>query len=757
MSVIGTKHPRVDAAVKARGSATYVADLAHDGALVGIILRSSNQFARIKHIDVGHASRRPGVAAIAYSGTVPRKPLDFGIKDQHLFPIDYVRYAGEPVAAIAADTEEHARAAAAAIEIEYEPLPPVTSIEQALSPDAPLVHPDWKNYERGQNRVLRGNVCGYNRIRRGDVDAELRNAHAVVESRFTFSPGIPGYIEPRAAVARRERDGSLTVFCGSQTPYSNHADFCAFFELGEDRVRFVNQFVGGGFGGKLLMATEWYAAALALQCDQPVRMVWSRHEDGLNVFPRHGGVATFKTGVAKDGTLLAMRASFVFDTGAYIGWGGGTAQTATMLASAPYRIHNVDLEGTLVYTNKQVAGPVRAPGGPQAIFAKEVHIDEVARAVGVDPLELRLRNAWEDGDVTATGQKLTSVSVKETLRRAAEAIGWGSNPKKNHGRGLSCGWWFSSCGRSEAKVEVRADGSVHLFSGNPEVGNGSAAGSLPIIVADRLGIDPSAVQLTLADTATKTYDEGVGGSGSTFSAGQAAYEAAKSTREKLIAKAEDLLEARRDDIELVRGRAVVRGAPDHSVSLAELASASGGVVRGDGKVTDVNEPEFDSSLVETHGFASWIAPSFTTSAAEVEVDSETGRVKVLRIVTAQDVGFAINPSGIAGQIEGGAVQALGFALTEELQFGEHGIINTGFHDYLMPTAVDAPSVEPIIIETPSKEGPFGMKGVGEPPVTTPAGAIGNAIREACGAVPHTTPMTPERVWRAIHDEKRSGT
>jgi CO/xanthine dehydrogenase Mo-binding subunit len=325
---------------------------------------------------------------------------------------------------------------------------------------------------------------------------------------------------------------------------------------------------------------------------------------------------------------------------------------------------------------------------------------------------------------------------------------------KNRGRGLSCSWWFSSCGRSEAKVEVRADGSVHLFSGNPEVGTGSAAGALPIIVADRLGIDPSAIHLTLADTATRTYDEGVGGSGSTFSAGQAALDAANSARHKLIAKAEDMLEARREDIDLVGGRAVVRGAPDHAVSLAELVSASGGLISSDGKVTEVNEPEFDEKLVETHGFASWIAPSFTTSAAEVDVDRDTGRVRVLRIVTAQDVGFAINPNGIVGQIEGGAVQALGFALTEELQFGEHGIINTGFHDYLLPTAVDAPSIESIIIENPSKEGPFGMKGVGEPSVTTPAGAIGNAIRDATGAVPHTTPMTPERVWQAIQETKQ---
>ena len=756
MSFIGTKQPRVDAAVKVRGTATYVADLNPNGALVGVVLRSPHQFARIKRIDVTQASRRRGVAAIAYSGTVPRKPMDFGIKDQHLFPIDYVRYKGEPVAAIAADTEEHARAAAAAIEVEYELLTPVTSIEQALSPGAPLVHPDWKKYERSSSRVLRGNICGYNRIRRGDVDAALSTAHVVVESRFTFSPGIPGYIEPRAAVARRERDGSLTVFCGSQTPYSNHADFTAFFDLPPERVRFVNQFVGGGFGGKLLMATEWYAAALALQCDQPVRMVWSRHEDGLNVFPRHGGTAIFRSGAAKDGMLLAMRASFVFDTGAYLGWGGGSAQNATMLASAPYRIHNLDLEGTLVYTNKQVAGPVRAPGGPQATFAKELHIDEIAHSLGIDPLEVRLRNAWEDGDVTASGQKLTSVSVKETLRLAAEAIGWGTDLPKNRGRGLSCAWWFTSCGRSEAKVEVRADGSVHLYSGNPEVGNGSAAGALPIIVADRLGVDPSDVHLTLADTATHTYDEGVGGSGSTFSAGQAALDAANNTRQKLIAKAEDMLEARGEDVELVGGRAVVRGAPDHAVSLAELASASGGLISGDGKVTEVNEPEFDTKLVETHGFASWIAPSFTTSAAEVEVDRDTGRVNVLRIVTAQDVGFAINPSGIVGQIEGGAVQALGFALTEELQFGEHGIMNTGFHDYLLPTAVDAPSIESIIIETPSGEGPFGMKGVGEPPVTTPAGAIGNAIRDAAGAVPHTTPMTPERVWQAIQDARQSG-
>ncbi len=748
-AVIGTNRPRADASAKVRGEATYMADVALDGALTGVLLRSPHQSAVIRRIDITRAAAMPGVETIAFSGTVPHKPLDFGIKDQHLFPVDRVRYAGEPVAAIAAQTEAQARAAAAAIEVEYEALTPVRDIAQAIEPGGVLVHPDWESYERASGRVLRGNICGHNRIQRGDVDAALVGAHVVVESRFTFSPGIPGYIEPRGAAARREPDGGLTVWCGSQSPYSNRDDLADFFGLPVERVRFINQFVGGAFGGKILMATEWYAAALALQCGRPVRMIWSRREDGLNVFPRHGGTALFRSGAAEDGTLVAMRASFIFDTGAYIGYGSGTALIASMLASAPYRIPNLDLEAKLVYTNKQVAGPVRAPGGPQATYAKELHIDQIARELHIDPLELRLRNAWEDGDVSPTGQKLTSVSVKETLRRAADAIGWGAQRVAGRGRGLSCSWWFSSCGRSEAKVEVRSDGSVHVFSGNPEVGTGSAAGALPIIVADRLGLDPSSVNLVLADTDTKTYDGGVGGSASTFSAGQAVEGAANDVREKLLIKAEDLLEARRDDIELIDGRAVVRGAPDHAVSLAQLAAASGGTVAGEGKAQEISDPEFDAELVESHDFASWMAPSFTTSAAEVEVDAATGRVNVLRIATAQDVGFAINPSGVIGQIEGGAVAGLGFALTEELQFDEHGIVNTGFHDYLMPTALDAPPIETIIVESPSAEGPHGMKGAGEPPVTTPAGAIGNAIRDAVGAVPYATPMTPERVWRAI--------
>jgi CO/xanthine dehydrogenase Mo-binding subunit len=750
MSIIGTKQPRVDAGAKVRGSAIYVADLSLAGSLTGVLVRSPHPFARIRRIDVGRASRMPGVAAIAYSGSVPRAPLDFGIKDQHLFPIDYVRYAGEPVAAIAAQTEELARAAAAALEIDYEPLAPILNVEQALAPGAALVHPDWERYERGPNRVLQGNVCGHNRIRRGDVDAALRTCDVVVESRFTFSPGIPGYIEPRGAIARREPDGGLTVFCGSQSPYSNCEELAAFFGLEAQRVRFINQFVGGAFGGKILMATEWYAAALALQCDRPVRLIFSRHEDGQNVFPRHGGSAVFRTGAARDGSLHAMRASFVFDTGAYIGYGAGTGLIASMLASAPYRIPNLDLESRLVYTNKQVAGPVRAPGGPQATFAKELHLDELALALDMDPLELRLHNAWEEGDKSPTGQTLHAVSVKETLRRAAEAIGWGKPLPARRGRGISCSWWFSSCGRSEAKVEIREDGSVHLLSGNPEVGTGSAAGALPILVADRLGIEPTAITLTLADTATATYDSGVGGSASTFSAGQAALSAADDVRAQLIGKAEDLLEARREDIELRAGRAAVRGAPDHGVTFADLAAACGGRVVGMGKSEELSDPEFDAELVQSHDFASWLAPSFTASAAEVEVDTDTGRVDVLRIVTAQDVGFAVNPSGVIGQIEGGAVQALGFALTEELRFAEHGIVNTGFHDYLMPTILDAPAIEPIIVQTPSREGPRGMKGAGEPPVTTPAGAIGNAIRDAAGAVPYETPMTPERVFWALH-------
>lgn len=754
--VIGTLRVRPDADRKVRGQAAYVADLESNDALTAVLVRSPHPFARIRRLDTSFAARMAGVAAVAHRDTVPDTPLDFGIKDQHLFPREYVRYAGEPVVAIAADTMEHAQAAAAAVEIEYEPLPSINDVEAALAPGAPLVHPGWQSYERTANRVLSGNICGRNRIRRGDVDAALARADVVVTSNFRFGAGIPGYIEPRGAIARRESDGGLTVFCSSQSPYSNRDDLAAFFGLSTERVRFVNQFVGGAFGGKILMCAEWYAAALALQCDRPVRLVFSRHDDGLTVFPRHGGTATFTSGAAADGTLLAMRAAFVFDTGAYIGYGAGTGQIATMLASSPYRIAALDLQATLVYTNKQVAGPVRAPGGPQATWAKELHIDEIARRLEIDPLDLRLRNAWEDGDMSPTGQILQAVSVKETLSRAAEAIGWGRPRPRGSGLGIGCSWWFSSCSRSEARVEIRSDGRVHVHSGNPEVGTGSAAAALPIIVADRLGVDPSSITVTLADTATQTFDSGVGGSGSTFSAGLAALEAADAVRGRLIERAEDLLEARAEDIELHEGHARVRGAPDHTVSFAQLAAASGGSVQADGVAPEVGDPEFDAEAVESHGFESWLAPSFVASAADVEVDTQTGRVNVRRIVTAQDVGHAINPAGIIGQIEGGAVQALGFALTEELRFGERGIQNPGFHDYLMPTALDAPAIEAIIIERPSPESPMGLKGVGEPPMTTPAAAIGNAIRDAAGSVPYITPMTPERVWRAARTNEDQG-
>jgi len=754
-ATIGSKLPRLDSPAKAQGQAVYVADLQPQDALAAALLRSPHPFARIVSIDIGDAKQMPGVRAIAYSGNTPAKSLDFGIKDQLLFPRDLVRYAGEPVAAIAAETEDQARAAATAVKVAYEPLAPVLSIEEALAPGAPLVHPDWQSYEKGANRVTDRNICGLNRIRRGDVTAALARADAVVESSFIFSAGAPGYLEPRAAIALREPDGGLTVWCGSQSPYGNRDDLADFFGLDPQRVRFINQFVGGGFGGKILMAAEWYAAALALQCDRPVRLVFSRHEDGLNLFPRHGGKATFRSGASKEGRLLGMEAAFFFDTGAYVGYGAGTALIATMLASAPYRIPAVDLSATLVYTNKQVAGSVRAPGGPQATFAKELHIDELALALGMDPLEFRLRNAWQDGDRSPTGQLLEGVRVKETLEEAARAIGWEARRAPGRGVGIACSWWFSACGRSEARVEVRDDGSVHVHSGNPEVGTGSAAGALPLIVADRLGIDPTAIVLTLGDTATQTYDGGVGGSASTFSAGQAVKAAAEDVRRQLLERAEEALEARRDDIELREGRAQVRGAADHGIPIGELAAQAGTPIAGRGVTEEISDPEFDASLVQSHDFASWLAPSFVTSAAEVEVDASTGRVVVHKIATAQDVGFAVNPAGVVGQIEGGAVQALGYGLCEELQFGPAGIINTGFHDYLLPTIIDAPKVEAIMVESPSGAGPFGMKGVGEPPVTTPAAAIGNAIRNAAGAVPYTVPMTPERVWRAVKDRRDS--
>ncbi|MDQ2817629.1 MAG: xanthine dehydrogenase family protein molybdopterin-binding subunit [Candidatus Eremiobacteraeota bacterium] len=748
---LGVAQPRMDAGAKVTGATIFTADLAAGDALAGCVLRSPHPFARIRSIDVRRARAMPGVAAIAHAATVPDKYLDFGIKDQHLFAKTYARYAGEPVAAVAAQTQEQARAAADAIAIDYEVMEPVLDAEQALADDAPLVHPDWQTYQKSAGRVLRRNVCGFCRIKRGDVDAALASAGAVrVKSRYRFAPGIPGYIEPRAAIARKDADGSLTVWCGSQSPYSNRDDLAAFFDLDPARVRFINQFVGGAFGGKILMAAEWYAAALALQCDRAVRIAWSRREDGLHVYPRHGGYADFESAVSGNGSFLAMRATYVFDTGAYIGYGSGTALIATMLSSAPYRVPNIDLSASLVYTNKQIAGPVRAPGGPQANFAKESHVDELAAAAGVDPLDFRLKNAWRDGDVGPTGQKLTKVSVEETLRRAADAIGWGKPTVPNRGRGLCCTWWFSSCSQSKARVEIEADGRIRVVSGNPEVGTGSAAAALPIIAADVLGVAPQSVELVLADTATDTYDSGVGGSGSTYSAGQAVEAAALAAKDALLARAEDELEARKEDIELTDGHAAVRGAPDYRVSLAQLASgAPGGRIQTAGEAPTLSDPEFDASLVESHDFPTWMDPSFTTTAAEVDVDPQTGAVSVREIVTVQDVGFAINPTGVIGQIEGGAVQGLGFALSEELKYDDRGVVRAELGDYLMPTAVDAPRISTIVVESASLNGPHGMKGVGEPPVTTPAGAIANAIRSAVGVAPRETPMTPERVWRAV--------
>ncbi len=753
-TVVGTRRSRGDAEAKTRGATIYTADVDLQGALAALVVRSPHAFARIRRIDVSRARAMPGVAAIAFCGNVPRTPLDFGIKDQQLFPSEFVRYAGEPVAAIAADDLAHARAAAAAIEIEYEPLQPVLDIDDALRADGPLVHPDWERYEKREGRVLRRNVCGYNRIRRGDVDAALEQADVVVESTFTFSPGLPGYIEPRAAAARPEPDGGLTVWCGSQSPYDNRDELAAFFGLEPAKVRFINQFVGGAFGGKILMAAEWYAAALALECGRPVRLVWSRRDDSLNVFPRHGGRATIVSGAKSDGTLLAMRASFVFDTGAYIGYGGGTALIATMLVSAPYRIPHLDLEATLVYTNKHVAGPVRAPGGPQANFAKDVHLDEVAAKLGIDPLELRLRNAWVEGDSSPTGQRLTGVSAKETLERAARAIDWGAPLPAGRGRGLCCTWWFSSCTASKARVEITREGRVRLHSGNPEIGTGSAASALPMLAAHALGVAPEEVEVVLADTASDAYDGGVGGSGSTFGSGMAAERAATAARDGLLARAEETLEARREDIELAGGRAFVRGAPQSAVTFADLASAAGGAIEGRGESEASEDPEFDASLVESHDFASWMAPSFTATAADVDVDPETGAVRVCALATAQDVGFAVNPSGVIGQIEGGAVQGLGWALTEELQYDAQGrLLNPDLGHYLMPTAVDAPRLEAIVVEQSSIEGPRGMKGAGEPPVTTPAGAIANAIADAIGIAMHEAPMTPERIWTAMERRK----
>lgn len=755
MAGIGRKHIRADGRAKVTGKARYTPDLVAPGMLHARFLYAEHPHAQIKSIDIKAARSMAGVLAVLTQGSLPPNLYGYCVKDRTLFADRFVRYEGEIVAAVAALTPELADAACQAIIVDYAPIEAVVDPEAALAESSSLVHPEWASLETTYEGISRqGNDCGFTTIKKGDIEAGFREADEILEQRYVADMAHAVPIEPHAVLAEWDGD-RVTVHSSTQVPFMARTRIAETLGIPESKVRVVVPYLGGGFGGKCDFHFEAHVAALARAAGRPVRLVFSRREEFLVPDKaRNPMIVRFRTGITRSGLITALQATVILDTGAYASDSPALTEIATMMVAGPYRIPNLDIEGHTVYTNKTPCGSVRAPTGPEGCWALESHIDELARRSHLDPLEFRRRNLVTEGDEGPTGQRFERIGLLECVERAARMIGWESPRSSGEGIGIAAGWWFSAPNPTAATVKLNADGSATVVTGAQENGSGAVMG-LALLVADTLGIEPENVTLVYQDTDACPWDGGSSGSQTTFNVGRAVIGASEEVRHDLARIAAERLEVDPEDLEFRSGLVQVRGVPDRSLTLAELATAA---MEGGRVLIKTSAPlppgmptnNAASTCVGRPLFPAFAAPSFFAQAVRVRVDNETGVVRVLEVAAAHDFGHVINPLGAEGQVEGGIVMGLGLALTERSVYQGARQANPDLLDYKLMTAVDVPSMKVVFVEAPSANGgPYGSKGVGEPPCVPTPGAVANAIADAIGHRPLELPMIPSRIWSLL--------
>jgi CO/xanthine dehydrogenase Mo-binding subunit len=752
--VVGTRVVRQDALEKATGAARYLADLAVPSLAHAKLLLAGMPHARLHGMDVSAARALPGVLAVLTQADVPDVRYGPFVRDRTLFARDVVRFEGELVAAVAALSPEIAEEACRLIHVDYEPLEPVLDPEAALSDAATLVHPRWEDYDAEPSIVRHGNDCGLMTLVKGDVERGLAEADMVVSERYETDMTHAVPIEPHAALA--EWHGRrVTVWSSTQAPFAARSGVARTLGLSESDVRVIVPTLGGGFGGKCDFHFEAHVAALARVAGRPVRLLLDRRQEFMAIDKtRHPMTIELETGVRADGSFTARRARIVLDAGAYVSDSRYATELSLMLAVGPYRIPHVSAEAHTVYTNRTPAGSVRAPGGPQTCWAVEQHTDVIAERLGLDPVELRRRNLVRAGDTGPTGQVFARPAALECLERAVELSQWGTELPENEALGVACSWWFSLPAPSGAYVKLNADGSGTIVTGAQENGSGAVMG-LPLLVAEELAMRPDQFTLLCQDTDAGPFDIGSQGSQTTINNGRAVLAAAREVREQLLALGSEELEIAAGDLELAEGTVRAKGAPSHAVPIADLAAGAHGreLLLGRGSGPPPPLPEHDASgCVGRGAFSAFASPSFACHVAHVRVDCETGVSRVLEHVAVHDFGRVLNPLGAEGQVEGGVAHGLGIALSERTVYRDGRQLNPHLLDYKLQTAADAPKISVGFVESDPGEGtPLGAKGVGEQPVIPPAAAAANALARACGTRVQRLPMTPERVWEAIHE------
>lgn len=754
--VLGTNMPRMGGVERVVGKGIYGIDLNIPNAIRGGVLRSEYAHAKIISIDTQAAKALPGVHAVVTAADAPDVRYGRSYIDRYILAKDKVRFMGDPVAAVAADSQAIVKAALKKIKVVYEPLPVAVDPEEAMKESAPTLHEDMplpKNIPEG---VKVKNVCGYAVVNIGDAEKAMAEADLVVEEDYTTKMIHPQYLEPRIAAARLEEDGRLTVWSNAQAPFPIRSEVAKTLGLPLNNVRILATDIGGGFGGKgsgvtSSAALEPICGLLALKAKQPVIIIMDKAEETITTTIRAGAKIRIKSGVMKDGTLVAREGRVIYDTGGYSGFGVQAGGRCTQMVGGWYRIPNIHVEGYTVYTNKQVCGPVRGPGGPQAAFAMESHMDSIAAKLGMDPIDFRLKNAPKTGDGIVGVPKLRDSSLGETLKLAAEKIGWGKvKLEKNQGIGFATGAWIEGAGPGGgAVVKMNEDGSATVHIGKVDFGTAARFG-IPMIAAEVLGIPTSDVTVLNVDTDASPWDAGTVGSRSMLVAGSATKAAAEDARNQIFRMAAGQLEASAEDLEIVDKQIQVKGAPSRSVPLATVCMAAHNEI---GDV--IGRGYFDSKASQAEEKEKGSSQPFTTHAALVEVDADTGNIKVLKYVCVHDLGFIVHPKAVEGQIEGAAAMSLGQALCEQVVHDDQGrTLNPTFVDYLMPTINMLPKIEAITVDGYPGAGPYGTKGAGEIASVPPMAAIANAVCNATGVRIKQLPLSPENVLRALREGEK---
>jgi len=759
---IGVDTLRQDAVYHVDGTSRYLEDLTVPHALVGKILRSKFAHARIRNIDTAEAEKLSGVYAVVTGRDVPEGYFGVDLKDQLVFARDKVRHLGDAVAAVAAVDEETADHALALIRVSYEQLEAVFDARDAMKADAPIIHEKLTEYEIGFDTQRYGNVCTVAEVTVGETERGFAEADVIVEEEYHTASQHQCSIETHGAVAQCDALGRVHVQSSTQKPFAMRRYLSQALAMSMNDLHVTASSVGGGFGGKLELNVEPYAVVLARKSGRPVRILYSREEEFFATGGRHSSHYTIRSGVKKDGTVTARTIRFVYDTGAYSGNGPTTTTLVCNVACGLYRVPNLRIDGYCVYTNKPNFGSFRGPSAPQTSFVVESHMDSLAAAIEMDPLEFRLKNLLRRGEKTGLGQVLEDTDYHAVVKAAAEKAEWSRLKARRNapdvsrkvGVGMGCVFWLSGGWATSGTVKVNEDGTVQFVSGATDMGTGYLYTSVPQFVAEVFGLEAEQVLVVNADTDSAGYDHGTGGSRGAFTVGMVARMAALNARERLFqAAAERYFNVRPDCLETAGGRVWVTGNPDQSMSVAEIARGEcmlfGGPIIGTASYLPQMSP-IDTTRVKGLSFSAFKGNTIGCHVAAVEVDTETGEVAVTGYTAAHDVGRAINPQAVVGQIEGGVALGLGFATTEEMKFDETGrLVNPSFVDYKLPASSDVPDVQSVLCEIPSYYGPYGAKGIGEPTMAPVAAAIGNAIYDATGIRLYETPMTPERVFTAI--------